>query len=91
MQNGKTPLPSTARYASGTMSPKGEKLMPPQTKVALLRKITTAITRSAPFPHRPRMGIWEGRGDRLNPILISSPISSPTTFDVPAYKRVTTY
>jgi hypothetical protein len=66
-----TPLPSTTRYASGTMSPKGERLTPPETKVALLWTITIAITRSAPFPHRPRMGIWEGRGDRSLPFLIS--------------------
>jgi hypothetical protein len=32
------------------VSPKGEKPMPPETKIALVRKITTAITRPAPFP-----------------------------------------
>lgn len=41
--------------------------------------IPIAITRSALFPHRPRSGIWEGRGDRshahLLPFLFPDPIS----------------
>lgn len=45
-------------------------LITPETNVALLRKITAAITRPAPFPHRPRSGIWEGRGDRFLPSLL---------------------
>jgi hypothetical protein len=32
------------------VSPKGEKLMPPETKIALLRKINITINRLAPFP-----------------------------------------
>jgi hypothetical protein len=32
------------------VSPKGEKLIPPETKIVLLWTITLAITRPAPFP-----------------------------------------
>jgi hypothetical protein len=47
--------------------------MPPETKVALIWKITTAITRPAPFPF--------GKGGGIGPILISSPFSSPLYLD----------
>jgi hypothetical protein len=40
--------------------------MSSRTKVALLWKVNKLITQQAPFPHRPRSGIWEGRGDRSN-------------------------
>jgi hypothetical protein len=43
--------------------------MPPQTKVAMLRKNTTAITRPAPFPF--------GKGGGIGHILISFPFSFP--------------
>jgi len=47
------------------VSPKGEKLIPPETNVALLWTITTAITRPAPFPF--------GKGGGIGPIPSSSP------------------
>jgi hypothetical protein len=48
MQNTKTPLPSTT-HSARVRCPQGEKPKPPEIKVALLRKITTTITRPAPF------------------------------------------
>jgi hypothetical protein len=47
------------------VSPKGEKLMPPETKVALLWTITTVITQQAPFPF--------GKGGGIGPFPSSSP------------------
>jgi len=45
------------------VSPKGEKLIPPETKIALLRKINITINQLAPFPFGKGGGI--GQTDML--------------------------